>query len=193
MSGMDTCLKHVRVGPEALNWAFAIDSCWELSWTDSAANTYILIPLVESKADKHDCDHTVSWAVGLESLLQPCGWVGQVCSRVPLIPLPPTTSSKCSVIKEQGKYFVHGSVSVHDYTLKLLHCAGLVSVPGLICWPGFMRYFEIETTSLCQSNKVNRRFVSNIAGPICTGNQRGWPSSFSFFLYQGCLVPSKLS
>lgn len=57
MSGMATCLKHVRVGPEALNWAFATDSCWELFWSDSAANTYTLIPPVESKADKHDCDH----------------------------------------------------------------------------------------------------------------------------------------
>lgn len=156
--------------------SLATDLYWKLFWTNSAADIYTLIQPVESKAEKYNCNCISLF--GLRNLLLTWGWIGQMCSRVPLIPLPPTTSSKCNVIKEQRKYFVHVSVSIHNYTLKLLHCTGLVSVPGLIYWPEFTRYFEKETTSLCQSNKVNRCFVSSIAGPILTGNQRGWSSSF---------------
>lgn len=50
-------LKHLCVGPEARNWAFATDSWWDLSWADSAANANTLILPAELKTAKHGCDH----------------------------------------------------------------------------------------------------------------------------------------
>lgn len=128
---------------------------WEHSWADSAANAKTLILPVETKSPNMTVIISVPWAVGLENLLQPCGWVGQGCSRLTLTPFSSTASSRCNVIKEWRKHFVSCSVTVHDYTLKLLNCARLISVPGLLCWPGFMRCIETETTTplKCQSTK----------------------------------------